>query len=105
MNYLNLIAAILFIILGLLAGKFPNFIAGYNNLSVPEKRKINEKSLVRFVQMMLFSLGIMNIGFYIILSFTGWPESYGGTFLKYSIIAVVIFAVLYLNVRKPHHKK
>lgn len=104
-NFLNLIAGIFFVLIGVLVKVFPNLIAGYNNLSVPGKKSINEKALVSFVQAILFGLGIANVLFFLIIRIMDLPESYGGTFFKYTSIGILLFAVLYLNIKKPHHKK
>jgi len=105
MNSLNLIAGIFFALLGMLVKIFPNLIAGFNNLSIPEKKSIDEKTLVSFVQLILFGLGIANILFFLIIGIMDWPDSYGTTFFKYTSIGIVLCAVLYLNIKKPHHKK
>ncbi|MGN8225505.1 DUF3784 domain-containing protein [Gracilimonas sp. BCB1] len=105
MNHLNLIAGIFFILIGVLVKVFPSLIAGYNNLSNSEKKSINEKVLVSFVQAILFGLGIGNMLFFLIIRILDWPDSYGGTFFKYTSIGIILLSVLYLNIKKPHHKK
>lgn len=99
MLLVEILIGFIFIICGLLVKKYPNLIAGYNSMSVEEKKKIDIKKFSTFLHNGLIVIGalltIASVVFYFIEI----------TLLFRLLVGVIIifFGLLYTLINAPKH--
>ena len=104
MLIVNIFVTLLFVILGIMfsAGKGIDLVAGYNTLSKEEKEKIDQKTLCKYMTILMFLLAacwvVLSIGIEISKMWLFWCGF--GLF-----ICVVIFFVIYINTGNRLGKK
>ncbi len=91
MSLLNILAAVLFLVLGFLVKKSPYLIAGFSKLSDAQKSTLDEGGFIQFIHYSLLALAALNAGYFLLSYFFGWDKTTGDSFFKYSTIAMAVF--------------
>lgn len=97
MLFLGILIGVILIVCGLLVKKNPNLIAGYNSMSVEEKKNIDIKTLSTFLHNGLIIIGVLTILAGAILSFFKVKELYGFLIL----VMIIVLGLLYTLINAP----
>ncbi len=98
MLFVDTLIGLIFIICGLLVKKYPNLIAGYNSMTIEEKKKIDIKKLSTFLHNGLIITGALAIIVAILMFFLDIKQLY--RLLAGIIIIVVGLLYTLINANK-----
>ncbi|PIA81948.1 hypothetical protein BFR04_11625 [Gaetbulibacter sp. 4G1] len=98
MLFVDTLIGLIFIICGLLVKKYPNLIAGYNSMTIEEKKKIDIKKLSTFLHNGLIITGALAITVAILMFFLDIKQLY--RLLAGIIIIVVGLLYTLINANK-----
>ncbi|MCL6295809.1 DUF3784 domain-containing protein [Jejuia spongiicola] len=91
MLFVDTLIGLIFIICGLLVKKYPNLIAGYNSMTIEEKKKIDIKKLSTFLHNGLIITGALAIIVAILLFFLDIKQLYR----LFAGIIIIVVGLLY----------
>ena len=97
--YSQLLVSLILILCGFLVKKYPDLIAGYNNLSPSEKAKIDSKGLALFLKKVLIGLGLLNIVSYLVLTLCKVSDKNTLYFNSALLIVLLLLSVVIVNRR------